>query len=31
MNVRMEVEDLITPESIRQTNASVYVVVARPR
>ena len=30
MNLRMELEDAITPESIRQTNACIYVVVARP-
>jgi SAM-dependent methyltransferase len=30
MNLRMEVEDAITPAEIRQTNACVYVVVARP-
>jgi len=30
MNLRMEVEDFITPASIRQTNAAVYVVVASP-
>ena len=29
MNVRMELEDAITPVSIRETNACVYVVVAR--
>jgi SAM-dependent methyltransferase len=31
MNVRMELEDAITPAAIRQTNACVYVIVARPR
>lgn len=30
MNLRMELEDAITPAWIRQTNACVYVVVARP-
>lgn len=30
MNVRMAFEDAITPVLIRQTNACVYVVVARP-
>jgi SAM-dependent methyltransferase len=30
MNVRMALEDAITPESIRHDNASVYVVAARP-
>ena len=30
MNLRMELEDAVTPASIRQANASVYVVVARP-
>lgn len=30
MNLRMELEDAITPERIRQSNASIYVVVARP-
>jgi SAM-dependent methyltransferase len=30
MNVRMELEDAVTPASIRQTNASIYVVVASP-
>jgi len=30
MNLRMEVEDAITPDAIRQTNACIYVVVARP-
>jgi hypothetical protein len=30
MNVRMEFEDAITPAPIRQANACVYVVVARP-
>jgi hypothetical protein len=28
MNVRMELEDAVTPVSIRQTNACTYVVVA---
>jgi SAM-dependent methyltransferase len=30
MNLRMELEDAVTPATIRQTNACVYVVVARP-
>lgn len=30
MNVRMELEDAVTPASIRQTNACTYVVVAHP-
>lgn len=30
MNLRMALEDAVTPASIRQANASVYVVVARP-
>jgi SAM-dependent methyltransferase len=30
MNLRMEIEDAITPASIRETNASIYAVVARP-
>jgi SAM-dependent methyltransferase len=30
MNLRMEVEDAVTPEAIRQDNACVYVVLARP-
>ena len=30
MNLRMALEDAITPASIRHDNASVYVVVARP-
>src|SRR5262245_485168 len=30
MNARMELEDAITPAAIRETNASVYVVIARP-
>ena len=30
MNVRMELEDAITPAAIRQTDACIYVVVARP-
>jgi SAM-dependent methyltransferase len=30
MNIRMEVEDAVTPASIRQDNACVYLVVARP-
>src|SRR5262245_29105618 len=30
MNVRMEIEDAITPAPISQTNACVYVVIARP-
>ncbi len=29
MNLRMELEEAITPASVRQTNACVYVVVAR--
>ena len=29
MNIRMTLEDAITPDSIRQTNASVYFVVCR--
>jgi SAM-dependent methyltransferase len=29
MNVRMELEDAITPDSISQTNACTYIVVAR--
>jgi SAM-dependent methyltransferase len=29
MNVRMEIEDAVTPATIRETNACVYVVVAR--
>ena len=29
MNVRMEIEDAITPATIRETNACVYVVIAR--
>lgn len=31
MNVRMEIEDAITPAAIRRTNACIYVVVARPK
>ncbi len=31
MNLRMALEDAVTPESILQDNASIYVVVARPR
>lgn len=30
MNVRMELEDAITPAPIRETNACIYVVIARP-
>ena len=30
MNLRMEVEDAVTPSSIRQDNACIYLVVARP-
>ena len=30
MNVRMELEDAVTPAQIRQDNACIYVVVARP-
>jgi SAM-dependent methyltransferase len=30
MNLRMELEDALTPTAIRQSNACVYVVVARP-
>jgi SAM-dependent methyltransferase len=30
MNLRMEAEDALTPASIRQANASIYVVIARP-
>lgn len=30
MNARMVIEDAITPASIRQSNACVYLVVARP-
>jgi SAM-dependent methyltransferase len=30
MNLRMELEDAVTPASIRQTNACVYLAVARP-
>ncbi|HEX8463422.1 MAG TPA: class I SAM-dependent methyltransferase [Abditibacterium sp.] len=30
MNARMIVEDFLTPRSIRETNASVYLMVARP-
>ena len=30
MNLRMEIEDAVTPASIRDTNACVYVIVARP-
>jgi SAM-dependent methyltransferase len=30
MNARMEIEDAITPRDIRETNASIYVVVAAP-
>lgn len=30
MNLRMELEDAVTPDAIRQTDASIYVVVARP-
>jgi SAM-dependent methyltransferase len=30
MNIRMAVEDAVTPASIQQSNASVYLVVARP-
>ena len=29
MNLRMELEDAVTPHAIRQDNACVYVVVAR--
>ena len=29
MNLRMELEDAVTPASMRQTNACIYVVVAR--
>jgi len=29
MNVRMEIEDAVTPAAIRQTNACIYVVIAR--
>lgn len=31
MNVRMKLEDAITPESMTRDNAAVYVVVATPR
>jgi hypothetical protein len=31
MNARMVVEDAITPAGLRDTNASVYVVLARKR
>ena len=30
MNLRMELEDAVTPPAIRQSNACIYVVVARP-
>jgi SAM-dependent methyltransferase len=30
MNLRMELEDAVTPAAIRQTNACVYLVIARP-
>jgi hypothetical protein len=30
MNARMLVEDALTPMALRETNASVYVVLARP-
>jgi SAM-dependent methyltransferase len=30
MNLRMEIEDAITPAWIRDTNACIYVVIARP-
>ncbi len=30
MNLRMALEDAVTPAPIRQTNACIYVVVARP-
>ncbi|MCP4204047.1 MAG: class I SAM-dependent methyltransferase [bacterium] len=30
MNVRMELEDAVTPAQVRQDNACIYVVVARP-
>jgi SAM-dependent methyltransferase len=30
MNIRMELEDAVTPSIIRETNACIYVVVARP-
>jgi SAM-dependent methyltransferase len=30
MNLRMEIEDAVTPDAIRRTNACIYVVVARP-
>jgi len=30
MNLRMEIEDAVTPDAIRQSDASIYVVVARP-
>lgn len=30
MNLRMEIEDAITPAAIRQTNACIYVTVSRP-
>ena len=30
MNLRMEIEDAVTPREIRQNNACIYVVLARP-
>ena len=30
LNARMVVEDLVTPRALQQTNAAVYLVVARP-
>ena len=30
MNLRMAIEDAVTPDGIRQTNASVYLVVCHP-
>jgi hypothetical protein len=31
MNVRIAVEEFVTPESIREANASIYVALCRRR
>jgi hypothetical protein len=31
MNVRIAVEELVTPDSIREENASIYVALCRRR